>query len=125
MEERVEPHVTGVHILSTVIERKRSDNRKNKRREQGRPGKDIDEAINHSDALRAAAESANGKLATRNSPYRFYVLEEHGEIFLNLVVLGEDGTIRETKSRNITHEQFSNWFIHLERGEGILFDTNG
>lgn len=125
MEERIETHVTGVHVLSTVIERKRSDDRKNGRRDHGRPGKETDEAVRHKDELCSAADSANGKLASRYSPYRFYVREEDGEIYVDLVVLCEDGTICETKSRKITHEEFSSWINHLERCEGILFDING
>jgi hypothetical protein len=125
MEERIEPHVTGVQVLSTVLERKRSFNRHNGRRDQGRTGKDVDEAVKHADELRDAAETANGKLASRNSPYRFYVYNEGGEIYLDLVILCEDGSIQKTGRRNITHEEFSDWLIHLERGEGLLFDTNG
>lgn len=125
MDERIETHVTGVRVLSTVIERKRSDDRKNGRRDQGRPGKKTDEAAGHKDALREAAESANIKLASRHSPFRFYVREENAEIYIDLVMLGDDGMICETNSRKITHEEFSSWLNHLERGEGILFDTNG
>ena len=124
MEERIEPHITGVHVLSTLMERKRSDDRKNGHRDQ-RPGKETDEAVSHKDELRVAVESANAKLASRYSPYRFYMREEDGEIYVDLVVLGENGTIIETKSRRITHEEFSGWLNHLERGEGILFDING
>lgn len=94
-----------------------------KRRKEEREHKPKDEAGRHFQSLADAAELAHDTLEKNNSPYRFYVYQEEGEVFIDIVIIGEDGKIKETKKKNITHEEFSTWLNHIEQGEGLFFDT--
>ena len=81
-----------------------------------------DEAGNHFQQLSKAAELAHDVLVRNNSPYRFRVYQEGEEIFIDIVIVDDDGKINETKKKNITHEEFSMWLNHIEQGNGFFFD---
>ena len=82
-----------------------------------------EEAGNHFQQLYKAAELANDVLKRDKSSYRFRVYQEEEDIFIDIVIVNEDGTIREAKKTNITHEEFSTWLNHIEQGNGLFFDT--
>ena len=81
-----------------------------------------DEAGNHFQQLSKAAELAHDVLEKSNSPYRFCVYQEGEEIFIDIVIVDDDGKIKETKKKNITHDEFSTWLNHIEQGNGLFFD---
>jgi hypothetical protein len=81
-----------------------------------------DEVAAHFQQLCEAAELANDVLVKNNSPYRFCIYQEGEEIFIDVVIVDEDGKIKETKKENITHEEFSTWLNHIEQGNGFFFD---
>jgi hypothetical protein len=81
-----------------------------------------DEAGNHFQQLSKAAELANDVLKKDKSPYRFSVYQEEEEVFIDIVIVDDDGTIKEAKKTNITHEEFSTWLNHIEQGNGLFFD---
>ena len=81
-----------------------------------------DEAGNHFQQLSKAAELANDVLKKDKSPYRFSVYQEEEEVFIDIVIVDDEGTIKEAKKTNITHEEFSTWLNHIEQGNGLFFD---
>jgi hypothetical protein len=81
-----------------------------------------DEAGNHFQQLYKAADIANDVLKKDKSPYRFRVYQEGEEVFIDIVIVDDDGTIKEAKKTNITHEEFSTWLNHIEQGNGLFFD---
>ncbi len=84
--------------------------------------KQKDEAGDHFQQLSKAAELAHDTLKKDNSPYRFHVYQEGEEVFIDIVIVDNDGTIREAKKTNITHEEFTTWLNHIEQGNGLFFD---
>ena len=81
-----------------------------------------DEAGDHFQQLSKAAELAHDVLEKNNSPYRFCVYQEGEEVFIDIVIVDDDGKILETKKTNITHEEFTTWLNHIEQGNGLFFD---
>ncbi len=81
-----------------------------------------DEAGDHFQQLSNAAELAHGTLKKNKSPYRFSVYQEGEEVFIDIVIVDDDGTIKETKKTNITHDEFTTWLNHIEQGNGFFFD---
>lgn len=81
-----------------------------------------DEAGNHFQQLSNAAKLANDVLEKDKSPYRFRVYQEGEEVFIDIVIVDDDLTIKETKKTNITHEEFTTWLNHIEQGNGLFFD---
>ncbi len=109
-----------VNKILHVIPQKTSlkpDNKKGKQEHKHR-----DEAGNHFQQLSKAAELAHDVLVKNNSPYRFCIYQEAEEIFIDIVIVDDDGKIKETKKKNITHEEFSTWLNHIEQGNGLFFD---
>jgi hypothetical protein len=110
-----------INKIVHVDPRKPSSDSKGKKKEQEHKPKD--EAVNHFESLAEAAELAHDTLEKNNSPYRFCVYQKEGEVFIDIVIIGDDGEIKETMKKNITHEEFSTWLNHIEQGEGLFFDT--
>ena len=81
-----------------------------------------DEAGSHFQQLSKAAELAHDTLERNHSPYRFCVYQEGEEVFIDIVIIDDDGEIKETKKKNITHDEFSTWLNHIEQGNGLFFD---
>ena len=84
--------------------------------------KQREEAGNHFQQLSKAAELAHDVLEKSNSPYRFCVYQEGEEVFIDIVVVDDNGEIKETRKTNITHEEFTTWLNHIEQGNGLFFD---
>ncbi len=81
-----------------------------------------DEAGDHFQQLSKAAELAHDVLVRNHSPYRFCVYQEGEEVFIDIVIVDDDGKIKETKKKNITHDEFTTWLNHIEQGNGFFFD---
>jgi len=94
--------------------------RRKKKREQKEQG---EEAGKHFKRLAKAAEDTHAVLVKNKAPYRFCVYEEDGEVFIDLVLLDENGKTKEVKKKNITHEEFLAWIEHIERGDGLILDS--
>ncbi|MBT3878246.1 MAG: hypothetical protein HON76_20720 [Candidatus Scalindua sp.] len=84
--------------------------------------KQREEAGNHFQQLSKAAELAHDVLEKSNSPYRFCVYQEGEEVFIDIVVVDDNGEIKETRKTNITHDEFTTWLNHIEQGNGLFFD---
>lgn len=82
-----------------------------------------EETVDHFGELSRAAELAHESLIRNRSPYRFCVYKEGKEIFIDLVILDSNGNVVETRKRNITHQEFYKWIEHIDKGEGLFFDS--
>ncbi len=78
----------------------------------------------HFEALASAAERAHDRLVQTKSPYRFCVYQNDRETFIDIVLLDQNGKIKEIKKRNITHQEFLSLMRHIEKGEGLLIDID-
>ncbi len=92
------------------------------KREDQQEHKHKDEAGDHFQQLSNAAKIANDTLERDKSPYRFRVYQDGEEVFIDIVIVDEGLTIKETKKTNITHEEFTTWLNHIEQGNGLFFD---
>jgi hypothetical protein len=103
-----------------------SDNEK-KKREPGHEQKESrdDEAGGHMEILKNAADMANKEFEEKKIPYRFYIFQELDETYVNLVRLDAEGNVVEARKKNITHEEFTELINHIQKGEGLFFDSAG
>jgi len=70
-----------------------------------------------------AVESSNEILAKKGLPYRFAVSLENDEVFIDMVVLDQQGRTIETKRRNISHQDFDRLIEDVSSIEGLFFDS--
>ncbi|GJQ58248.1 MAG: hypothetical protein D8M57_02830 [Candidatus Scalindua sp. AMX11] len=96
---------------------------RSKRKKGDRDQKQRDEAGSNFQHLVEAAEAAHTLLEKNHSPYRFCVYQKDEEVFIDIVIVGEGGEIREIRKKNITHDEFSTWINHIEQGEGFFLDV--
>jgi hypothetical protein len=88
-----------------------------------REKKHRDEASKHFQELTETAEKAHVVLIEKNSPYRFCIYQENEDIFIDVVIIDTDGSIKEIHKRNITHDEFISWVRHIEQESGLLIDN--
>lgn len=81
-----------------------------------------DEAQKHFPELAKLAELAHERLVEANSRYRFCIYEKDGGVFLDVVILDENGKVAELVQREITHQDFLDWLDRIEEEEGLIFD---
>ncbi len=93
------------------------------RRKKKPPRRTRDEVKKHFSELAEAAEKLHEILVEKRSPYRFCVYMEGDEVLIDMVVLGEDGKIKDLQKKNITHAEFMTWMEHVEKAEGLLIDN--
>lgn len=84
-----------------------------------------EEAGKHFESLKDAVNQANEDLEKKKSPYRFYIYREFEETFINLVRLDGNGSIVEVKKKNITHQEITELIKHIQKGEGLFFNSIG
>jgi len=70
-----------------------------------------------------AVESSNDILIKKGLPYRFKVYLENNEVFIDMVVLDQQGKIVETKRRNVSHQDFDRLIEDISNIEGLFFDS--
>jgi len=101
-----------------------NEHQSDQRRKKSKPHrKDVeDEAGDRFEELIKATEIAHQKLVERDSPYRFCIYKENGEIMIDIVLLDANGTIKKIMKKNLTHENFSKWMRHIDESEGIFID---
>jgi len=84
-----------------------------------------EEAKDNFEALAGAAAESNAILIAKNSPYRFCVYRQEGQVFVDIVILGPDGKIQKLVKKNITHDQFGKWIKDIRETEGLFLDEKG
>ena len=109
---------TGGRDAVVDPEKKRHDH-ENPRRERG------DEAREHFESLKTSADLINRELELKKSPYRFFLYRDLEDIFINLVRLNSTGAVIEVKRKNITHQEFADLIRHLDKGEGLFYESVG
>lgn len=84
-----------------------------------------DFAGGHFAELTRAVEEAHQRLVAAGSRYRFCIYRRGPELFIDVVVLGDDGKIASVREKNITHDEFAQWVENIAKGEGMFFDHCG
>jgi hypothetical protein len=69
-----------------------------------------------------AVEASNATLMRLSLPYRFRVYAEDEEVFVEIVVLDENGKVITEKKKNISHEEFARLIEDVSQIEGLFFD---
>ncbi|MBN2241851.1 MAG: hypothetical protein JW793_04110 [Acidobacteria bacterium] len=72
--------------------------------------------------LAEAAEESHAILLKEKSPYRFCVYREQEDVFIDVVILDEEGRIKDIKKKKITYDEFTTWLTHIHAGRGLLLD---
>ena len=83
-----------------------------------------EKAKDHFGELSKAVERAHKILEELQSPYRFCIYKKEDEIFIDIVILDENGDAKLLKQENITYEKFYTLLKRIERGEGFMLDEN-
>ncbi|OHD66097.1 MAG: hypothetical protein A2176_04040 [Spirochaetes bacterium RBG_13_51_14] len=127
MEKAMSSNLDKINRSDFVSSRDAGVDQDKRKRETGdeRQEKENNEAGEHFDSLKSAADLANRELERKNSPYRFYIYREFDDVFINLVRLDDAGNLMETKRKNITHQEFTELIQHIQQGEGLFFDSIG
>lgn len=68
---------------------------------------------------------ANSMLEQEESPYRFDLHKEDDTVYIDIVVLDDNGNIIETLRKNVTHREFSQYRVAILEGGGLLLDNLG
>jgi len=71
-----------------------------------------------------AAEASNAKLVRLNLPYRFCVYSKDDEVFIDIVILDQNGTIVSEKIKNISHQDFERLIEDVSQIEGLFIDSS-
>ena len=96
---------------------------KHQRNKQHKDPKKKDESAQHFKELAEAAERSHEFLVAHNSPYRFCVYQENGEVYIDIVTLDDSQNIKSVIHKSITHEDFYRYLKNIELGEGLFIDT--
>lgn len=106
----------AAHVQEEVSsEEKRRHARNQQRREQG-------ESRHYFHTIRKAAELSNARLVKKKLPYRFFVYQENGDVFIDLVVLDSDGRTKSVQKKNISQDDFIRMIEDVAQFEGLFLD---
>lgn len=72
--------------------------------------------------LKKAVEESNKRLIERKLPYRFSVFKRWGEVYLELFILDDTGTVKEKQRKNITRSDFNRIIEDVSKIAGLFFD---
>jgi hypothetical protein len=87
-----------------------------------REKKQHDEASKHFRELARKVEQAHRILSEKNSPYRFCIYQEKGDVFIDVAIVDANSKIKEVFKRNITNDEFQSWMELIEAESGMIFD---
>jgi len=127
MKDEEDLKVHPIQPVSPQVTRSHFDERKRQQAQHHRQkGEEkADKAGRHFQTLASAAEKSHESLTRMKSPYRFCVYQEDDDVFIDVVILGEDGKIKKIEKKNITDDEVSTWLNHIENGYGLLLDSKG
>ncbi len=106
----IESIMPNVSKINPVLQRKKKEQ------------KQKDEAGKHFRELAGKVEQAHRILSEKNSPYRFCIYQENGDVFIDVAFVDADSKIKEVFKRNITHDEFQSWMEWIEAESGMIFD---
>ena len=98
-----------------------AEKRRRRNREHGIP-QDAAEVKDNFPKLAKVTEETNRQLIESKSPYRFCIFRKNNQVWIDLVVLDENGDIIDTVKRNITHEDFNRVLKDVRLTEGLFYD---
>jgi hypothetical protein len=98
---------------------KRDRHQKDKHRRQDAPREPKD----YIHTIGKAAEASNAKLVRLNLPYRFCVYAKGDEVFIDIVILDQNGNIVSEKVKNISHQDFERLIEDVSQIEGLFIDS--
>ena len=81
------------------------------------------EAVSYFHALEKAAEASNRQLKNKNVPYRFYIFEKAGEVYIDIVALDRENHATREIIRRVTHDDFIRLIDDVSNIEGLFIDT--
>ena len=96
------------------------EQQKKDKQQQQNPFKESKDYVH---TITKAAEASNEKLIRLNLPYRFSVYSEGEEVFIEIMVLDENGKIITEKKKNISHQEFAQLIDDVSKIEGLFFDS--
>ena len=70
------------------------------------------------------AHEAHQILEEKGSPFRFCVYEKHGDIFIDVVTLDDNGNPDRTFHQDISHQELEALVRQIRTGRGLVFDTS-
>lgn len=73
--------------------------------------------------MEKAAQRSNDILGKQGSAFRFRVYDRGAEIYIEVVRMDNAGTVVQTITKKITHQDFDTWIEDLAQIEGLMFDT--
>lgn len=112
--------VDHINPASKILFKKTGSKKWLRNKSQKKPS--AESSKEHFKELSDAVEKAHEHLIKTKSPYRFCVYQEEDELFIDLVILNEEGKIGSIKKKNITNDEFTLWLKMVQTGEGLLFD---
>ena len=93
-----------------------------KERKQGQSAAAKKGARRYFHALSKAVEASNGYCAKKGLPYRFRIYLKNNNLYIDLLVLDDNGNIIEEKRRNITEADFGRLIDDISNIAGLFFD---
>jgi hypothetical protein len=96
-----------------------SDQHKKGRQQPDQEQKDSKEFFH---TISKAAEASNEKLARLKLPYRFRVYTQGDDLFIDVVVLDQNGNIVAEKKKNLSHQDFDRLIEDVSQIEGLFVD---
>jgi hypothetical protein len=111
--------VDPVFAVQAAASSAQRQNRDNERRRERPPQKKVRDYFH---PLSKAVDASNLRLVERKLPYRFKVFKRWGEVFIELYLLDENGTVKEKQRRNISQSDFNRIIDDVVQVEGLFFD---
>lgn len=80
------------------------------------------EAQFHFKELSLAAKEEQKEPAPEGPKHRLSVYRQGDEMFIDIVMLDEQGGVKSVEREKITHDTYVIWLNHIEEKQGLLFD---
>ena len=74
--------------------------------------------------LTRMVDEAHRILEQRGSPFRLYLYEKDGDIFIDVVTLDAQGNRGQAYRQDITHQELLQLLLHIRTGRGLVFNAS-
>lgn len=81
-------------------------------------------AFSSLDELTRIADEAHKVLEQKGSPFRLYIYEKDGDIFIDVVTLDTQGNRGQVFRQDITHQELEELILHIKTGRGLVFNAS-
>jgi len=93
-----------------------------RRRRQQRRDEDVEEVVDHFEELAGEAEALHYDLVREGSHYRYCIYRKGDRVFIDTVLLDDEGQVASVTTQDITHQPFCKWAQNMGGEEGLLLD---